>query len=110
MIKLTENARKELEAFFADKPKSGIRVYLAPGGCSGPHLGLALDEANDDDHVVEEGGFTFCASKGLWEQIGGVSIDLSYMGFTLDPVNPLPGGSGSCGGGCCGSCGSCGSH
>lgn len=32
MIHLTENARKELESFFADKPKSGIRVYVAPGG------------------------------------------------------------------------------
>ena len=32
MINLTENARKELTAFFADKPKSGIRVYMAPGG------------------------------------------------------------------------------
>ncbi len=32
MINLTENARKELEAFFADKPKSGIRIYMAPGG------------------------------------------------------------------------------
>ena len=32
MINLSDNARIELEAFFADKPKSGIRVYLAPGG------------------------------------------------------------------------------
>lgn len=32
MINLSENARKELESFFADKPKSGIRIYLAPGG------------------------------------------------------------------------------
>lgn len=32
MIALTENARKELEAFFADKPRAGIRVYLTPGG------------------------------------------------------------------------------
>lgn len=32
MINLSENARKELEAFFADKPKTGIRVYMAPGG------------------------------------------------------------------------------
>lgn len=32
MIKLTENARKELEAFFSDKPRSGIRIFLAPGG------------------------------------------------------------------------------
>lgn len=32
MITVSDAARKELEAFFADKPKSGIRVYLAPGG------------------------------------------------------------------------------
>ena len=32
MIHLSDSARAELEAFFSDKPKSGIRVYLAPGG------------------------------------------------------------------------------
>lgn len=32
MIDLTDNARKELEAYFADKDKTPIRVYLAPGG------------------------------------------------------------------------------
>lgn len=32
MFELTENACKELEAYFADKEKSPIRVYLAPGG------------------------------------------------------------------------------
>ncbi len=32
MVTLTENAIKELDAYFADKPKSSIRVYLAPGG------------------------------------------------------------------------------
>ena len=31
-VKLTENAKKELDAFFADKEKSTIRVFLAPGG------------------------------------------------------------------------------
>lgn len=32
MINVTENARKELEAYFADKERGVIRVYLAPGG------------------------------------------------------------------------------
>lgn len=32
MIELTESARKELDAYFADKDKSPIRIYLAPGG------------------------------------------------------------------------------
>lgn len=32
MVTLTDNAIRELDAYFADKPKSPIRVYLAPGG------------------------------------------------------------------------------
>ena len=32
MIKITDGARKELDAFFTDKEKSTIRVFLAPGG------------------------------------------------------------------------------
>ncbi|KAF1075654.1 hypothetical protein MKHDV_01787 [Halodesulfovibrio sp. MK-HDV] len=32
MFTLTENAHKELAAYFADKDKSPIRIYLAPGG------------------------------------------------------------------------------
>ena len=32
MFTLTDNAHKELEAYFADKEKSGVRIYLAPGG------------------------------------------------------------------------------
>lgn len=32
MITITESACKELEAYFADKDKGTIRVYLAPGG------------------------------------------------------------------------------
>ncbi len=32
MIELSSSARQELEAFFADRPKVGIRMYLAPGG------------------------------------------------------------------------------
>ena len=32
MFEMTEGARKELEAYFADKEKGSIRIYLAPGG------------------------------------------------------------------------------
>ena len=58
MLTLTENAGKELKAFFTDKPQSPIRIYLAPGGCSGPRLGLALDEPRDEDEVMEQDGFS----------------------------------------------------
>jgi Fe-S cluster assembly iron-binding protein IscA len=32
MLELTQSARQELEAFFADKERGDIRIYLAPGG------------------------------------------------------------------------------
>ena len=53
MVQLSDSARTELDAFFTDKPKSGIRIYLAPGGCSGPRLALALDEPTENDKSFE---------------------------------------------------------
>jgi hypothetical protein len=32
MFELTDTAHKELESYFADKERTPIRVYLAPGG------------------------------------------------------------------------------
>ncbi len=32
MIELTDSALKQLEAYFADKAKAPIRVYLSSGG------------------------------------------------------------------------------
>jgi Fe-S cluster assembly iron-binding protein IscA len=104
MFNVSENAVAELEAFFEDKPRSPIRIYLAPGGCSGPRLSLALDEAGAGDMTMEQNGFSFCIAKALWDEVGGLNIDLSYMGFSIEPEKPLPSsgvsGCASCGGGC----------
>ena len=105
MITLSENARKELDAYFADKEKAGVRVFLATGGCSGPRLALALDESTADDEVFENNGYTLCIEKDLYKQTGKVSIDMSYMGFVVESELDVPGvgeggGCASCGGGC----------
>ena len=108
MITLSENARKELDAYFADKEKMGVRVFLAAGGCSGPRLALALDDATDQDEVFEDGGYTLLVDKELYTQTGNIAVDMGYMGFTVDSELELPGvglgGCASCGGGCGGSC------
>lgn len=106
MIQLSETALKELEAYFTDHAREPIRVYLAPGGCSGPRLALALDKPGEDDVTAEQGGFTFCINKALFEKVGNVSIDMGGMGFTIVTEIPLPAPAG---GGCsgCGSSSSC---
>ncbi len=105
MITLENSARQELDAYFADKEKSSIRVYLAPGGCSGPRLALALDEAGDDDATAESNGYSFIMNKTLLDQVQGATISVSCGGFSVLPVVPLPGAGGGCSG--CGSSSSC---
>lgn len=102
MFVVTDSAKKELDAFFEGKEKTSVRVYLAPGGCSGPRLALALDQSRDSDEVFSEQGFEFCMEKELYEKAQGVKIDAGYMGFLVESEVPLAGGGGcsSCGGGC----------
>ncbi|MBP3731065.1 MAG: IscA/HesB family protein [Mailhella sp.] len=103
MFSISQTAVSELNAFFSDRPKSSIRIYLAPGGCSGPRLSLALDEPGEDDSVLTDSGYDFCMSKSLLEQVGGVSIDATPMGFLVTPEIALP----QTGGGCCAGCAGC---
>jgi hypothetical protein len=65
---------------------------------------LALDGPTDADEQFNEGGFSFCINKELLARIGGVTIDMTYMGFLVNPTIPLQssGASSACGG-CAGS-------
>ncbi|MFI3270535.1 MAG: IscA/HesB family protein [Pseudomonadota bacterium] len=108
MFEITESAMKELAAYFADKEKTPIRIYLAPGGCSGPRLALALDNPSDDDTSFTEGDFTFCINTALLGEIESVRIDMTYMGFQIEPGKALAGSGGGCSG--CGSSSSCCTH
>ena len=98
MISLTEEARKELEAYFEGKEKTPIRVYLAPGGS---------DEPGEDDETSEDNGLTLCINKELAEKVGAVTVGMTHMGFVVESEIPLP--SGGNGGGCSSCCGGCGS-
>lgn len=103
MFTMTDTAKQELDAYFADKEKTPLRIFMA-SGCGGPRLALALDEAGADDHVFEEGGYSFCINKELLSLAGSISLDMDpYLGFSVTPEFPLP-NSGGCGS-CCSSCG-----
>lgn len=101
MLELTDTARKELESYFSDKEKATIRIF-STAGCGGPRLALALDEPAGTDHTEENNGLTFCIDKELLGQVQGVKINLTYMGFAVDPLVPFA----STGESVCASCGS----
>ena len=107
MLTVSDTAIKELDEYFTEREKSPVRIYLAPGGCSGPRLALALDTPDDTDQVFDESNHTFCINKELYAQTGDISIDLSYMGFAIESANQVGGGGGGCSG--CASAGGCGS-
>lgn len=104
MVELTDTAREELDAYFEDKEKASIRVYLAPGGCSGPRLGLALDEPSEADKVFDANGYSFCVNSDLFDQAKNIRIDFSDMGFSVQ--SELQIGGGGCSPSCCSGCSS----
>lgn len=107
MFTITPEAKKELDAYFEGKDKATIRLFLMPGGCSGPRLALALDPAKPDDFTFDLDGYDFCINQELKDQVEGVNIAFNdQMGFDLQPEKPLPAPAGGGCGGCCGGCGS----
>ncbi len=100
MFELTDPARTELDAFFDGKEKSPIRVYLAPGGCSGPRLALALDTPSESDTVFTEKGYSFCINEELLSAAKSITVDFSDMGFSIKSEM-------SFGGGACSGCSGC---
>lgn len=105
MLELTDTAKAELINYFKDNESSPIRIFLAPGGCSGPRLSLALDKPGDDDVVTEFGDdITVIMDKKLFDEAQPIKIDLTYAGFTVESsleITPAEGDGGGCGG-CCG--------
>ncbi|MCG8530111.1 MAG: IscA/HesB family protein [Desulfovibrionales bacterium] len=102
MLTVTDDARKALDGHFDGKDIATIRIYLAPGGCSGPLLALALDDANEDDATLTAEPYTFCINKELLDKTGALTVDMLCEGFVIKSEQSL-------GGGGCASCGcSCG--
>ncbi len=101
MLTLSEAAREELDAYFTGREKTALRIYAAPGGCSGRRLALTLGKAEADDTIFEERGYTFCIAPDLLAQVTALDVDLSHTGFSINSGAPL-------GGDACSSCAGCG--
>lgn len=110
MLEVTAQANEKLVAYMKDNNiTSALRIMLMQGGCSGPSLGLALDEEKPLDHLFKQKDLTFLVEKGLLQQCGNITIDYiesgSRSGFNIQSSSPLPNTGSGCASGGCGSSG-----
>ncbi len=82
----------------------GIRVYAAPGGCSGMSFGMTFtDQINDNDGLLACDGFNIVVDMATLQHMRGVEIDFADQGgapsFVFNNLQPAaPEGGGGCGG------------
>ena len=88
----------------------GVRVYAAPGGCSGINFGMTFtDQIDVNDRVLECDSFNVIVDNDTMQYLQGVEIDFIDRGdgaatFVFNNLQPMGGGCGTCGssqgGGC----------
>ena len=112
MLDVSDLANEKLVEYMkSNNISSSLRLAVMQGGCSGPALGLALDEVKETDESFVKEDLTFLVEKGLLEQCGTIKVDFvdagPRSGFSISSTNPLPGAGDSCNPNSCGS-GGCG--
>lgn len=111
-LSLTTPAQSKMDELFAgvEDDIKGVRVFATPGGCSGVSFGMTFtDSINDNDGVLQCGGFKVVVDDGTLQYLRGVEIDFVDRGdgnetFVFNNLPSMGGGCGTCGssGGGCG--------
>ncbi len=116
MLEITELATLKITEYLQENNlDSNIRV-AAMNGCSGPALGLTLDEKKENDAFVQLADLELLIDNDLISVLGSVKIDFTEPeesscgcggsgGFQITSTNPLPGSGGSCDNDCASGCG-----
>jgi iron-sulfur cluster assembly accessory protein len=80
--------------------EGGIRVQVAPGGCSGFKYGLFAEALpRDDDVIVESNGIRVFVDPFTMQYLDGLTIDYekAFAGEGFKLINPNSKGSCGCG-------------
>ena len=102
MITMTPEAVTQLKDFLSDQgtPDHALRVFVAPGGCSGLQYGMTIDETSDEgDEIIETGGVKVLVDNFSAMYLEGAEIDFvnSLMGGGFTVRNPNAVASCACG-------------
>ncbi len=110
-LSLTNPAQSKMSELIqqVEEEIKGVRVYAAPGGCSGINFGMTFtDQINGNDSVLECDGFSLIVDSDTMQYMQGVEIDFVDRGdgaasFVFNNLQPTSSGCGTCGssgGGC----------
>ena len=98
MISISDEAVAQLETFLEDQGTKGyaLRVFVAPGGCSGLQYGMSVEEeVEDGDTVIDMKGVRLLVDEFSAMYLGGSEIDyvnsLMGGGFTVRNPNAVAG-------------------
>jgi len=100
LVSVTEAAAEEIKKIMTEEPgSSGLRLEIRGGGCSGMSYGLGLDNAQENDHVVEVHGVKVFIDPKSAIYLKGTTLDfqggLEGRGFAIK--NPQAKSSCGCG-------------
>lgn len=101
-ITITDEAVDQLRDFLVEQgtPQHALRVFVAPGGCSGLQYGMSIEEMSDEgDTIVEMKGVKLLVDEFSAMYIDGAEIDFvnSLMGGGFTVRNPNAVASCACG-------------
>lgn len=98
MISMSTEAVDQLKGFLSEQgtPDHALRVFVAPGGCSGLQYGMTIDEAADEgDEIIETEGVRVFVDNFSAMYLQGAEIDyvnsLMGGGFTVKNPNAVAG-------------------
>ncbi len=102
LLTITPDAADQLKSFLTEQgtPAGALRVFVAPGGCSGLQYGMTVDEgAEEGDEEIETGGVKLLVDNFSAMYLEGAEIDYvnSLMGGGFTVRNPNAVASCACG-------------
>lgn len=102
MITMTPEAVTQLKSFLGEQgtPDGALRVFVAPGGCSGLQYGMTIEEAVEEgDELIETEGVRVLVDNFSAMYLEGAEVDYinSLMGGGFTVRNPNAVASCACG-------------
>lgn len=100
LVNITEPAAEEVKKLLTEEPgKTGLRLEIRGGGCSGMSYGLSFDNAQEKDNVIEAHGIKVFIDPKSSIYLKGTTLDfqngLEGKGFVIK--NPQAKSSCGCG-------------